>query len=40
LIKKENNKDNENNNKSIANKEKLNYDLMGRDNKIILENIK
>ena len=38
--KEENNKDIENNNKSIGvNKEKLNYDLMGRDNKTILENI-
>ena len=30
--KEENNKDIENNNKPIINKEKLNYDLMGRDN--------
>ena len=37
--KEENNKDIENNNKPIINKEKLNYDLMGRDNKTILENI-
>ena len=29
----------EKNNKSIVNKEKSNYDLMGRDNKTILENI-
>ena len=37
--KEESNKEIENNNKSIGNKEKLNYDLMGRDNKTILENI-
>ena len=37
--KEEDNKNIKNNNKSIINKEKLNYDLMGRDNKTILENI-
>jgi hypothetical protein len=35
----DNNKDIENNNKSIVKKEKLNYELMGRDNKNILETI-
>ena len=37
--KEDNNKDIENNNKSIVNQEKLNYKLMGKDNKTILENI-
>ena len=37
--KEDNNKDIENNKKSIINRENLNYDLMGRDNKTILENI-
>ena len=37
--KEENNKDIENNNKSITNEEKLNCNLMEKDNKTILENI-